>query len=76
MNEPRPLSPQEYARRLIRSRNWHLVQAGRMRRRAVALYGDVRAHEREADLLEAEIRALGFDPQPPRNGPTGGPRAA
>lgn len=58
------LTPQEYARRLIRSRNWHQVRAGRCRQ-------EVAAHEREADRLEAEIRELGFDPQPPF-----GPRVA
>lgn len=59
-----PLTPQEFAALLVRSRNWHLVQAARARR-------EVGSHEGMADKLEAEIRAMGFDPQPPM-----GPRAA
>lgn len=69
------LTPQEMARRLIRSRNWHLVEAARARLREVlairAINRDVELHEAAAKLCEDEIRGLGFDPQPPM-----GPRAA
>jgi hypothetical protein len=69
------LTRQEVARRLIRSRNWRLKQAGEARLREVHAIRDVRVdvelHERAAADCEAEIRALGFDPQPPM-----GPRAA
>jgi hypothetical protein len=69
------LTAQAYARRLIRARNWHLVEAGRADRRAAearALWlGEADRHQAQAEWLEGEIRALGFDPQPPA-----GPRAA
>lgn len=70
-----PRTPQEIARLLIRSRNWHLKMAGeasRQRAEARARWADEEdRHAQEAERLEAQIRALGFDPQPPM-----GPRAA
>lgn len=65
------LTPQEYVRRLIRARNWHLHNAGAMRRKASDLVGEAARSEGEAEALEVQIRGLGFDPQPPM-----GPRLA
>jgi hypothetical protein len=65
------LTPQEYARRLIRARTWHLYNAGRMRLRAQDVLAEAARSEGMAASLETEIRGLGFDPQPPM-----GPRPA
>lgn len=63
------MPPEEYARRLVRARNWHLQQAGFQRRSASAAIvlaeAEVRRHEAEADRLARQIRELGLAPQPP-----------
>lgn len=71
MSEPRTLMPQEWARRLVRSRNWFLYEAGAARRRAELALSDAARAEGHAAALETQILDLGFDPQPPM-----GPRAA
>jgi hypothetical protein len=62
---PGDLTPQEIARRLIRSRNWHLVEAARCRQRRLDLVDTEMDHEQEAQRIADQVRALGFDPQPP-----------
>lgn len=62
---PAPLTVQESARRLARSRVWHLYQAGRARLRLVEVAEDIEAHEHEAQRCDELIRDLatgGGDP--------------
>lgn len=55
---PREVTPAEFVRRLIRSRTWHLYQAGAARRRLADVAEDVRAHERTAADIDARIRDI------------------
>lgn len=63
------LSTEEFARRLMRSRHWHLHQAGLERRAAasatIAAMREVERHEDEATRIAQQLRELGCDPQPP-----------
>lgn len=59
-------TPAEWLRRLTRSRNWFLFQAGASRRRAEAAFAEAARAEGHAAALELEIRELSGGP-----GPTG-----
>jgi hypothetical protein len=71
MTSPCTITPQDWARRLIRSRNWHLYQAGAARNQLARWVAEAAGHEAQAQALKDEIEALGFQPQPPM-----GPRDA
>ena len=58
------LSLQEMARRLARSRTWHLYQAGRARMRRADGERDIEAHEHEAARCDELIRDLAMGAPP------------
>lgn len=60
----------EYVRRLKRSRDWHLYQAGAARIRMVDVAKDIQAHEREAANIDGLIRdaVSAAAPTPPDSG--------
>lgn len=62
------MSRDDYARRLIRARNWHLHQLGRLRFVRYELVDEEIRHEEAAARLAVEIDALATDvpPPPPR----------
>lgn len=50
--------PEVLYTRLIRSRNWHLKQAGVARQRHARIDAEVLAHERAAAEIDAHLRTL------------------
>jgi hypothetical protein len=59
----RVLSPFEIGRRLQRSRDWYLLQSGRVRR--AGLVADVVMAEAEVIRIDGYLAELGFAPRPP-----------